>query len=117
MSKEVGECKPLPAGPWLTDLVDNCGVTLPGGIKPVEFDCFHELIAHEEFCRLGVPGYCDGLGAGFVIGIPPILQFGTPELSRRVAGPHITYVFSSTLLRLSPAAAATVVDWCIMSKQ
>ena len=71
-------------GPWLRDIVDNCGVTLPGGISPEEFDSFHELIAHEEFCRLGVPGYCDGLGAGFVIGLPPILQFASPDVSRRV---------------------------------
>jgi|TARA_B100001142_G_C14197475_1_gene602407 predicted heme/steroid binding protein len=71
-------------GPWLEDLVQNCGVVLPGGITPKQFDCFHELIAHEEFCRLGVPGYCDGLGAGFVIGIPPVLQFGNPELARKV---------------------------------
>lgn len=74
----------IQAGPWLKDLVDNCGATLPGGITPEEFDCFHELIAHEEFCRLGVPGYCDGLGAGFVIGLPPVLQFGTREVARRV---------------------------------
>lgn len=72
------------AGPWLRDLVENCGATLPGGIAPEEFDCFHELIAHEEFCRLGVPGYCDGLGAGFVIGLLPVLQFGTREVARRV---------------------------------
>jgi hypothetical protein len=36
------------SGPWLQDVVDNCGVVLPGGIKPAEFDAFHELIAHEE---------------------------------------------------------------------
>ena len=29
-------------------------------------------------------GYCDGLGAGFVIGIPPVLQFGSPEIAKRV---------------------------------
>lgn len=74
----------IQAGPWLRDIVDNCGVTLPGGIAPEQFDAFHELIAHEEFCRLGVPGYCDGLGAGFVIGLPPVLQFGSPELATRV---------------------------------
>ena len=49
-----------------------------------EFDSFHELIAHEETCRLGVPGYVDGLGAGLVIGLPPVLQFGRPEVARKV---------------------------------
>jgi hypothetical protein len=37
---------------------------LLGGVHVNEFDSFHELIAHEETCRLGVPGYVDGLGAG-----------------------------------------------------
>ena len=74
----------IQGGPWLKDIVDNCGVTLPGGIAPEEFDCFHELIAHEEFCRLGTAGYQDGLGAGFVIGLPPVLQFGRPDIATRV---------------------------------
>lgn len=37
------------------------GRQLPGGVKPEEFDYFHELIAHEELAQLGVPGYQDGL--------------------------------------------------------
>ena len=97
----------IQGGPWLKDLVENCGATLPGGITPDEFDCFHELIAHEEFCRLGVPGYCDGLGAGFVIGIPPVLQFGKPEVAQRVGGGtsmmHMTWLAPTG----SKAAAST----------
>ena len=33
---------------------------LPGGVKPEEFDYFHELIAHEEMAAMGYPGYADG---------------------------------------------------------
>ena len=75
----------IQAGPWLRDIVDNCGVTLPGGIAPEQFDA-HELIAHEEFCRLGVPGYCDGLGAGFVIGLPRVAVRVTRGGFRRARG-------------------------------
>ena len=53
----------MPKGPWMRDVVENCGVELLGGVHVNEFDSFHELIAHEETCRLGVPGYVDGLGA------------------------------------------------------
>lgn len=53
---------------------------LPGGVKPEEFDFFHEMIAHEEIARLGAPGATDGLAAGMVIGLPPLIHFGTPEL-------------------------------------
>ena len=74
----------MPKGPWMRDVVENCGVELLGGVTVNEFDSFHELIAHEETCRLGVPGYVDGLGAGLVIGLPPVLQFGRPEVARKV---------------------------------
>ncbi|KAJ3069391.1 hypothetical protein HDU98_007520, partial [Podochytrium sp. JEL0797] len=58
---------------------------LPGGIKPEQFDYFHEQIAHEEMARLGsAPGFADGLGAGFVIGLPPVLAFGSKEMVAKV---------------------------------
>lgn len=58
---------------------------LPGGVRPSEFDYFHEQIAHEEMGTLGTPAYADGLGGGMVIGLPPVLVFGKPALAQRVA--------------------------------
>ncbi|KAJ3135200.1 hypothetical protein HK100_002971 [Physocladia obscura] len=58
--------------------------SLPAGIKPEQFDSFHELIAHEEIARLGSPGFADGLGSGLVIGLPPILAFGSKEIIQKV---------------------------------
>lgn len=61
------------------------GRTLMGGIvKPEEFDYFHELIISFEYGRLGLRGSMDGLLCGGVIGLPPILNFGTPELQARI---------------------------------
>lgn len=61
------------------------GRQLMGGIvKPEEFDYFHELIISFEYGRLGLRGSVDGLLAGGVIGLPPILNFGSPELQARV---------------------------------
>lgn len=51
-----------------------------------EFDFFHELIAHEEVARIGCPGFQDGIGAGMIIGLPPVIHFGRPELSAKVCG-------------------------------
>ena len=34
---------------------------------------------------MGARGYGDGLNAGAVIGLPPVLNFGSPELKARVA--------------------------------
>lgn len=61
------------------------GRTLMGGIvKPEEFDYFHELIITQELCRCGARGYGDGINSGCVIGLPPVLNFGSPELQARI---------------------------------
>lgn len=58
---------------------------LPGGVKHDEFDYFHEQIAHEELAAAGgTPGYTDGIGAGFVIGLPTVMVFGSKELKAKV---------------------------------
>jgi hypothetical protein len=48
---------------------------LPGGISKLDFDYFHELIAHQEIVRIGQPGVIDSLKAGLVIGLPPVMKF------------------------------------------
>ncbi|OCH95428.1 acyl-CoA dehydrogenase NM domain-like protein [Obba rivulosa] len=61
------------------------GLTLMGGIvKPEEFDYFHEMIINQEITRHGCRGYGDGLNAGAVIGLPPVMNFGAPALRDRV---------------------------------
>ncbi|CCM03970.1 uncharacterized protein FIBRA_06126 [Fibroporia radiculosa] len=61
------------------------GRSLLGGIvAPEEFDHFHELIVNFELSRFGTRAYLDGLLAGEVIGLPPILNFGSPELQAKI---------------------------------
>ena len=38
------------------------------GVKPAEFDHFHELIIHEEFGHMLIPSWSDGLCAGSAVG-------------------------------------------------
>ena len=105
------------SGPWLKDVVENCGVQLPGGITPEQFDPFHELIAHEESSgRLGVPGYADGMGAGLVIGLPPVLQFGEPALARRVGREVLTGEKQICLAISGPEAGSDVANVACVAK-
>ncbi|CCA70296.1 related to acyl-coa dehydrogenase, long-chain specific precursor [Serendipita indica DSM 11827] len=61
------------------------GLTLMDGlVQPEEFDYFHEMVINQEIARIGARGYGDGLLAGMVIGLPPVLNFGSDELKARV---------------------------------
>ncbi|EIW57326.1 acyl-CoA dehydrogenase [Trametes versicolor FP-101664 SS1] len=67
------------------------GLTLMGGIvTPEEFDYFHELLVSQEIARCGARGYGDGLLSGCVIGLPPVLNFGSPELKARIVPPILS---------------------------
>ena len=45
-----------------------------------------QLVITQEFVRANARGYGDGLQAGAVIGLPPVLNFANPELRNRVVG-------------------------------
>ena len=72
-----------------------------GIVKPEEFDYFHEVkeniyceltiiliqiqaIIHSELARASSRAVVDGLLAGLVIGLPPILNYGSPELYKKI---------------------------------
>lgn len=60
------------------------GLSLPGGLPWEKYDLYMEQIVHEEFMRLGVPGYTDGFQQGFSIGAPCIVAFGSPQMKRTI---------------------------------
>jgi len=61
------------------------GRTLMGGlVRPEEFDYFHEAIVHAELARVSSRAVLDGIQAGLVIGLPPVLNYGSPELYKKV---------------------------------
>merc|ERR1719326_670837 len=77
----------LGPGEHLRTVTELSGTPLFGDVRPDEYDVFHEAICHEEFKRIGNWGLVDGLWGGFIIGCPPVLKFGSPELIQRVAVP------------------------------
>ncbi|KAK7690817.1 hypothetical protein QCA50_005918 [Cerrena zonata] len=85
------------------------GLTLMNGIvKPEEFDYFHELIITQELVRCGCRGYGDGLLGGCVIGLPPVLNFGSPELKAKVV-PEVLSGKKFICLAISEAHAGSDV--------
>lgn len=53
---------------------------MKGIVTPEKFDYFHELILTQEVALTAARGYGDGLGGGNVIGLPPVINFGSKEL-------------------------------------
>ncbi|CAG8551724.1 10983_t:CDS:2 [Dentiscutata erythropus] len=68
--------------PWPTKYAQYPPI---GGVKPEEFDNFHEFIITDELARCGSGGILWGLTGGLGIGLPPIMKFGTDELKQKVA--------------------------------
>ncbi|KAJ7170602.1 peroxisomal acyl-CoA-dehydrogenase [Mycena crocata] len=85
------------------------GLTLMGGIvKPEEYDYFHELVLTQEIARCGARGYGDGLLSGKVIGLPPVLNFGSEELKARIV-PEVLQGKKFICLAISEAHAGSDV--------
>ncbi|KAI0922057.1 hypothetical protein AcW1_004131 [Taiwanofungus camphoratus] len=83
--------------------------TLLGGVvTPEEFDHFHELIVNFELARFGTRAYIDGLLAGQVIGLPPVLNYGSPELKAKVV-PEVLSGKKFICLAISEAFAGSDV--------
>ncbi|KAI8916392.1 acyl-CoA dehydrogenase/oxidase [Gorgonomyces haynaldii] len=83
---------------------------LIGGVKPEEFDYFHEMIVHEEFSNLGFPGFQDSLATGMVIGLPPIMHFAKKQVKERVVPLVLTGKKRICLAITEPGAGSDVAN-------
>jgi len=81
---EAGFLPGVVGTPWPTQFGGN---KIAGGIKPDEYDAFHELILFDEVSRTGSGGVVWGLFAGLCIGLPPVMHFGSKALQDKVCGP------------------------------
>jgi len=90
------------------------GMKLPAGVTEDTFDYFHEAIAHEEVARLSCPGFIDGLGAGYVIGVSPVLVFGSPAM-RETVGKAVLMGEKRICLAISEPAAGSDVAGILTS--
>ncbi|KAJ7762741.1 acyl-CoA dehydrogenase/oxidase [Mycena maculata] len=79
-----------------------------GAVKHEEYDYFHELIINTELARFGGRGFVDGLLAGATIGLPPVLNYGSPELQARVV-PEVLSGKKYLALAISEAFAGSDV--------
>ena len=93
--------------PWPTEYA---GTNIIGGLKPEEFDAFHELILVDEISRCGSGGILWGLSGGLSIGLPPILHFGSKYLKDKVAKDCLTGKKVICLAITEPYAGSDVAN-------
>jgi alkylation response protein AidB-like acyl-CoA dehydrogenase len=93
--------------PWPTNYV---GSNILGGIKPEEFDSFHELILIDEVARCGSGGVLWALFAGLSIGLPPVIQFGSKYLQDKIAKDCLTGKKVICLAITEPYAGSDVAN-------
>lgn len=67
--------------PLAVDYLD--GLRLPGGVKPKEWNEFHDLIFMDEIARCGYVGIVFGIACGNIIGLPPVVNYGTPAQKQK----------------------------------
>jgi alkylation response protein AidB-like acyl-CoA dehydrogenase len=93
--------------PWPTEFA---GSSIAGGVKPEEFDYFHELIIIDEVARCGSAGVLWGLFAGMQIGLPPIINFGSSYLRNKVVKACVTGEKTICLAITEPYAGSDVAN-------
>lgn len=94
-------------GPWMNDAVE-LGIKIPGNVKPEEFDYFHEMICHQEIARLGLPGFIDSIGMGWLISAPAVHHFGSDAMRKDVFRPLLCGQKWSALAITEPFAGSDV---------
>jgi alkylation response protein AidB-like acyl-CoA dehydrogenase len=75
------------------------------------------LICHKEICRLGAPGFVDGLKAGLVIGLPPVMKTARPEIAARVTREVLSGEKRICLAISDPDAGSDVAGLTCLAKR
>lgn len=95
---------PLVVGrPWPEQFIGKCNL----GFDP---DYFHELIVYDEMSRCGSGGFLWGIAGGMTIGLPPVYNFASDEVKKRVMAPILKGEKIICLAITEPTAGSDVAN-------
>lgn len=80
----------------------------PGGILVKDLDVFHLLIMTDESCRIE-GGVGTAMGGGSVIGVPPIVHYGTEEQKKKWLPGLFTWKTSFCLAITEPSGGVSTI--------
>jgi len=86
------------------------GQKILGGVKPSEWDSFHELILYEELCRTGSGSFLWGFTSGLCIAVPPLLHYASKSLQQRYLNELLTGRKYISLTITEPSTGSDVAN-------
>lgn len=101
---------------WQREVAKDPSATI-FGVDPNEYDYFHERILHEEFVRCACPGFVAGCGDGYVIGCPPIFQFGPKWMQKEILPSLLAGTKRICLAISEPQAGSDVANLCTTAER
>ncbi|KAJ3056228.1 hypothetical protein HK097_007711 [Rhizophlyctis rosea] len=93
--------------PWPTKYAEYPPIA---GLKPEEYDAFHEFIICDELSRCGSGGVLWGLIGGLGIGLPPVINFGSEYLKDKVVKDCLAGRKNICLAITEPSAGSDVAN-------
>ncbi|KAJ3044139.1 hypothetical protein HDV00_003243 [Rhizophlyctis rosea] len=104
---KVGILPGIVGHPWPSKYAEYPPIA---GLKPEEFDAFHEFIICDELARCGSGGVLWGLIGGLGIGLPPVMHFGSEYLKDKVVRDCLAGRKNICLAITEPAAGSDVAN-------
>lgn len=81
-----------------------------GEVKLEEFDYIHFLIYTDEMSRSGIGGPPASITTGVAFGLPPIINYGTPELQQRFVSDLLSGKKRTCIAITEPGAGSDVAN-------
>jgi len=105
---------------WLPGIIGKswpvkyAGSNIAGGVKPEEYDAFHELIIIDEVSRSASAGVAFSLLMALDVGLPPVMHFGlgAKEKQERICRECLTGEKNICLAITEPGAGSDVANLC-----
>ncbi|KAF4454907.1 Acyl- dehydrogenase NM [Fusarium albosuccineum] len=108
---QAGFIVPCMPAPLPTAQLEAAGITeLPGGLKVKDYDYFHYLIYTTELYRCGLWGPASVIVPGAAFGIPPIFNFGSQELQKRLLPDLLSGRTRSCIAITEPSGGSDVAN-------
>ncbi|KAI8809547.1 putative acyl-CoA dehydrogenase [Cladochytrium replicatum] len=80
----------------------------PCGIRPEEWDAFHEQVLGDELARMGSGGANNALTTGPSIALPAVLNYGSPSMKKKVVADVLAGKKAIALAITEPQAGSDV---------